>query len=222
MALSATSGRSVDRVAGVTTTTGLRERKKEATTERLREVALALVAERGFDAVSIDDIAAAADVSKTTFYRYFETKEDVLLGKSGDNLEILQAALAECPPEVPAVDAARHAFHQLAETYEADRAQKVLVDRLTRTTPSLAARSLTHQARWEEVIRDDVDRRDPKGEPFTRWLLAAQIIGAVRGAVSWWLAEGAERELVEFVDEALATLAPPVRPTPAAPRRRGR
>ena len=133
MALSATFGRSVGRVADVTTTTGLRERKKEATTERLREVALALVAERGFDAVSIDDIAAAADVSKTTFYRYFETKEDVLLGKSSDNLEILRASLEECPAEVPAVEAARHAFHRLAETYQADRAQKLLVERLTAT-----------------------------------------------------------------------------------------
>ncbi len=207
-------------VADVSTTTGLRERKKEATTERLREVALALVAERGFEAVSIDDIAAAADVSKTTFYRYFETKEDVLLGKSSENLEILRAALEECPPDVPAVEASRHAFHQLAETYQADRAQKLLVERLTATTPSLAARSLTHQARWEEVIRGDVDRRDPNGEPFLRWLLAAQIIGAVRGAVSWWLAEGAERELVEFVDEALATLAPPAPPAPAPRRRR--
>jgi AcrR family transcriptional regulator len=207
-------------LAGVSTTTGLRERKKEATTERLREVALALVAERGFDAVSIDDIAAAADVSKTTFYRYFETKEDVLLGKSSDNLEILRASLEECPPEVPAVEAARHAFRRLAQTYQAGRAQKLVVDRLTTTTPSLAARSLTHQARWEEVIRDDVDRRDPEGESFTRWLLAAQIIGAVRGAVSWWLAEGAERELVDLVDDALATLAPPAPPAPAARRRR--
>jgi AcrR family transcriptional regulator len=200
----------------VTTTTGLRERKKEATTERLREVALALVAERGFDAVSIDDIAAAADVSKTTFYRYFETKEDVLLGKSSDNLELLQASLDECPPEVGAVQAARHAFRRLAETYQADRAEKVLVDRLTRTTPSVAARSLAHQARWEEVIRDDVDRRQPDAEPFRRWLLAAQIIGAARGAVSWWLAEGAERELVDLIDEALATLAPARHPSPRA------
>lgn len=214
MAPSADFRRGAATVADVSTEPGLRERKKEATTERLREVALALVAERGFDAVSIDDIAAAADVSKTTFYRYFETKEDVLLGKSSDNLEILRESLEECPPEVPAVEAARHAFHRLAETYQADRAEWVVVDRLTRDTPSLAARSLTHQARWEEVIRDDVDRRDPTGDSFGRWLLASQIIGAVRGAVGWWLAEGAERELVDLVDEALAAL-PPTRETPA-------
>lgn len=166
------------------------------------------MAERGFDAVSIDDIAAAADVSKTTFYRYFETKEDVVLGRSSDNLEILRASLAECPPEVPAVEAARHAFHDLAESYQADRAQRVLVDRLTRTTPSLAARSLAHQAVWEEVIRDDVDRRDPDGDPFGRWLLASQILGTVRGAVNWWLVETTPRVLVDLIDDALATLAP--------------
>ena len=50
--------------------------------------------------------------------------------------------------------------------------------------------------------------------PFRRWLLAAQIIGAVRGAVSWWLAEGAERELVDLVDEALDATLAPTRPIP--------
>lgn len=186
---------------------GLRERKKEATAERLREVALALVGERGFDAVSIDDIAAAADVSKTTFYRYFETKEDVVLGKASGNLEVLQAALDEQALDVPAVDAARHAFGMLGRWMQEDRAQKVVVDRLTRTTPSLAARTLAHQAAWEEVVRADVERRDPDGEAFRRWLLAGQIMGAARSAVSWWLAEGAERELAELFDEALAAIA---------------
>jgi AcrR family transcriptional regulator len=202
--------------------TGLRERKKEATTERLREVALALVAERGFDAVSIDDIAAAADVSKTTFYRYFETKEDVVLGKASGNLELLQAALDDQPLTVAAVEAARHAFGVMATSFQQDRAQRVLVDRLTRSTPSLAARTLAHQAAWEEVVRADVDRRDTHGEPFRRWLLAAQIMAAVRGAVSWWLAGGAERELVDLVDEALAALPSPMPSVAPRPSRRRR
>ena len=199
---------------------GLRERKKEATAERLREVALALVGERGFDAVSIDDIAAAADVSKTTFYRYFETKEDVVLGKASGTLEVLQAALDEQPLDVPAVAAARHAFRVLARSIQQDRAQKLAVDRLTRSTPSLAARTLAHQAAWEELVRADVDRRDPDGDAFRRWLLAGQIMGAARSAVSWWLAEGAERELEDLVDEALAALVVPAprAPSPRSPR----
>jgi AcrR family transcriptional regulator len=199
---------------------GLRERKKEATAERLREVALALVGERGFDAVSIDDIAAAADVSKTTFYRYFETKEDVVLGKASSILELLRETLDEQPVDVPAVTAARNAFGVLARSIQEDRAERLAVDRLTRSTPSLAARTLAHQAAWEEVLRADVERREPQGDAFRRWLLAGQIMAAARSAVSWWLAEGAERQLEDLVDEALAAIVVPSAPSAPSPSTR--
>ena len=191
---------------------GLRERKKEATTERLNEVALDLFAEHGFDAVSIDDIAAAADVSKTTFYRYFESKEDVLLGRAGEHLELLETALAERPEGESAVDAARHAFRHVAVTYQADREQKLIVSRLTRTTPSLASRNLAHQAQWEEVMREETARRHPELDQLKAWVLAAQIIAATRAATAYWLSDGAQGELPDLVDDALR----PLRPAPPA------
>lgn len=186
---------------------GLRERKKEQTVERLQQAALALMIDRGFDAVSIDDICEAADVSKTTYYRYFETKEDVLLGRAGEKFEVLRAAFAECPPEESLIDAARYACSGFAEQIQADRETKLLVSRITRSTPSLAARNLCHFQQWEELLRDEAELRAPAGtDPLLSWVQANTVAAAVRAASDYWLDHGAERPLGELIDTALTSL----------------
>ena len=186
---------------------GLRERKKEQTVERLQQAALDLMIDRGFDAVSIDDICESADVSKTTYYRYFETKEDVLLGRAGEKFELLRAAFAECPPEESLIDAARYACGVFAEQIEAERETKLLVSRISRSTPSLAARNLCHYQQWEELLRSEGERRAPAGtDPMLTWVQANTVAAAVRAASDFWLEHGAERPLGELIDAALDSL----------------
>src|ERR1043166_5369694 len=81
---------------------GLRERHRKRTAADLEEAALKLFTEKGFDAVTIDDIAASADVSRRTFFRYFASKEDVILADHPKRLGELQAALDRPPADAPA------------------------------------------------------------------------------------------------------------------------
>lgn len=186
---------------------GLRERKKLRTQQELKAVALRLFVEHGFDEVTIDDIAAAAEVSKSTFYRYFESKEDVLLGGKAEALGLLSDALSRRPADEPPVEAARQAYLEVAALFEYDREQKLAVATISRSTPSLVARNLEHQAAFEQLLRDDFSRRMP-GHPSTldTWVLAAQVIAVMHAAVEFWLAAGGTQDITELMDEALRGL----------------
>src|ERR1051325_4255086 len=116
---------------------GLRERHRKRTAADLEEAALTLFTDKGFDAVTIDDIAASADVSRRTFFRYFASKEDVILSDHPRRLDELQAELDRRPVDEPALTALRHAILSLVSTYEENREQMVRRFRLLTTTPAL-------------------------------------------------------------------------------------
>ena len=79
-------------------TVGLRERNKLRRSEQITQAALRLFAERGFDGATIDEIAAAADVSRRTFFRYFARKEDVILDWKRQMADELRDAIDARPP----------------------------------------------------------------------------------------------------------------------------
>ena len=198
-----------------TTGVGLRELKKQRTYEELQRVALTLFAARGFDHVTIEDICAEAEVSKTTFYRYFDSKEDVLLGSSQQKLTEMAAALAQRPASESAIVAVRNAFLEVAAEYQSQREQRLAVNRIVRTTPSLAARNLEQQTAWEALLREFfADRDGADGSELSHSVRAAKVVAALRTAMEYWLAHGADTDLPSVVDEALRVPA-------AVPGRRG-
>ena len=186
---------------------GLRERKKRQTQHDLQQAAIDLVAAHGFDRVTIDDIAAAAAVSKTTFYRYFSTKEDALLGNRAEKLELLRLALAAQPTEAPPLVAVRDAVLQVARQYQHDRRQRLVLAKIMRANPSVAARNLEHDAAWEELLREYFSRREDEGVRSLRpWVEAAYVVAVLRAAVDYWIARGANIALPDVVDDALQML----------------
>jgi len=186
---------------------GLREQKKQRTLAALQRAALDLVAAHGFDHVTIDDIAAAAEVSKTTFYRYLATKEDALLANRVEKLEYLRLALAAQPPEVAPLEAVRAAVREVAQRYQHDRRQMLALAKITRVTPSLAARTLEYDAASEELLREYFARRDPDGAASLRpWVRAALVVATLRAVRDYWLTRGAAVALPELVDDALRIL----------------
>jgi AcrR family transcriptional regulator len=189
----------------ITQRPGLRERKRRRTESDLRSTALALFGERGFDQVTVDEIADVAGVSKTTFYRYFESKEDVLLGRSGEKLELMRAALAAQPVDEPVFTAVRNAFFVVADRFEIEREERLAVRRLLQATPSLAARNLAHQAAWELVLREFVAQRLADGVDGLRpRVLAAMVNATLRAAIDAWSDAGGTTDLRSVIGDALS------------------
>src|SRR5687768_2174647 len=140
-------------------TTGLRERKKLATRLALHEAALRLVAERGLDSVSVDDIAARADVSPRTFFNYFSTKDDAVLGldpeASNRQIELLLARPAhETPLEALRAVSREQAVEMAGETDLWPMRLKVID-----THPALLARLAAAFGQSERALAEAIAER---------------------------------------------------------------
>ncbi|MFI8964055.1 TetR family transcriptional regulator [Streptomyces sp. NPDC053493] len=161
---------------------GLRELKKERTRRTLSEVAIGLFLEKGFDAVSVAEIAAAAEVSKPTLFRYFPAKEDLVLHRFADHeQEPARVVAAARAAGVPPLEALRD--HVLAGLERHDPvtglndAPGVLAfHRLLYGTPALAAGMHTYQGRSEEALAAALGGADP----LAARLAAAQIVAVLR------------------------------------------
>src|SRR4029453_6694495 len=123
---------------------GLRERKKAKTRRSIQEHALRLIAERGYDGTTVEQIAEAAEVSPSTFFRYFPTKEDVILRDDYD--PILVEALLRQPPELAPIPALRAALRAVFGTVYAEaRDELYRRTRLQMDVPALRARLMQQQ-----------------------------------------------------------------------------
>lgn len=202
-----------DRASDPGAALGLRERKKQRTERELSDAALRLALERGFDRVTIDDIAAEVEVSKTTFYRYYESKEDALLGKATEKVQALRAALADRPTSEPMLTAVRNAIMQLVDTYEHDRETSLARGRLVAETPSLSARNLEHQAEWEAVVHEFVlgrlaaDGASGPDAELRAAIVAAIVVATLRATLEHWRTTGGREDLHRLLDTALGMLA---------------
>jgi AcrR family transcriptional regulator len=187
---------------------GMRERKKQRTRDDLTRIAAGLFAEHGYDAVTIDDIAAAADVSHRTFYRYFSSKEDLVLGDLNERIASFIDALASRPSDEPVLESIRTVVHGLAadfeQTYETNKARSALIA----ATPALKLREGERQAFVEEAITPLIAERigvDADADIRPR-LIAACAVTAMRVATNIWLASGSAGSLTPTVDRALTLL----------------
>jgi AcrR family transcriptional regulator len=192
----------------VDTSIGLRERKKLRTRTELSDAAFRLFAERGFDETTIEDIVEQVEVSPRTFFRYFDSKEDVVIGFFDDLGLELRAMLSARPPEESPFSALRGALGTLIDLYEERRGRVVAAKRLAHETPSIRAHLLDKHARWENGVTEELVIRvggDPSQEPRMQ-LLAAVALAAFSTAVSAWCTDGGRAELHALVDDALGAV----------------
>ncbi|GAB2566087.1 hypothetical protein Aab01nite_46710 [Paractinoplanes abujensis] len=156
---------------------GLRERKKAKTRATIRDVAMRLFTSQGYAATTVEQIAEAAEVSPSTFFRYFPTKEDVVVTDDYDPL-ILEAIRAQ-PPEVPVVDAVlsgmRQVFEHLTEEeWESEQRRQELF----RTVPELLARQLQATVAAVDMLTGVIaERLEVSPTDFGARALAGAFVG---------------------------------------------
>lgn len=187
---------------------GRRDRKKRQTRAALTSAALRLVDERGLDRVTVEEISAEADVSSRTFFNYFATKDEAILGEPLVDGPALCQGLLDQPREVPIVEAVRRVFDPAIEQIQADRDLWLLRLRVIQHNPALLpvliARGAAEEERFVAAIATRV--RVPADHAFPQ--LAAALTGAAfRTALIRWAAGGGRGQLADLVREAYALLA---------------
>ena len=188
---------------------GLRELKKARTRIAIRQHALRLFREQGYDTTTIEQIAAAAEVSPATFFRYFPTKEDVVLQDDFDlvTLDALRAQPKDLTPIAAFRAAAAAARAQMSAD---DVAQFAETTRLTLSVPEIRARALDELVRTTEVITAAIAARTGRSpDDFAARNLAGAIIGVIMTAtMPWYLHDGGTDvdEMFDRIDAGLAHL----------------
>ena len=187
---------------------GLRERKKAKTRAAIQEHALRLFRERGYAATTVEQIAEAAEVSPATFYRYFPTKEDVVLQ---DDLDLITMdALEAQPPGLAPLAAVRAAVALARSRFTAaDRERFRETTALTLGVPEIRARALDEFARTLDTFAAALARRSGRqpGDVAVR-AMAGAIFGVITAATLPALEDGPAEidDLFAAIDAGLAQL----------------
>ena len=197
----------------MTETTGLRAHKKARTRDAIADAAISLFLAHGFDNVSVTDIAAAAEVSKPTLFRYFPTKEDLVLHRFADHKGEAARVVRDRQPGVSPTTALHRHFRAGLDRYDPvtglnDHPEVVAFHRLVFTTPSLAGRLTRYLLDDEDALADAL------GQGIDARLRAAQVLAVQRvlARANWQkVADGrtareVHPEAVADADQAFAQL----------------
>ena len=185
-------------------TTGLRERKKIRTRAAIRDNAMRLFAQQGYTATTIDQIAEAADISPSTFFRYFPTKEAVVLA---DDLDpVVLSALESIPPDVPPLAAVRMALTgALAQLSPQVMEFEMQRQQLIASEPELRATMLDDFRRNVDLIATAMSKRTGRpADSFEIRVFAGAVIGSLLAAASD--AQGEHRAVQGFGYDVDGTL----------------
>ncbi|MET7701477.1 TetR family transcriptional regulator [Streptomyces sp. NPDC005485] len=189
---------------------GLRERMRATVIAEVGEVGLRLFAAQGFDRTTVDQIAAEAGLSRASLFRYFRTKEDIVLGQLEDFGRRIAEALADRPEEEQPWQALRGAFDVLVQENEKAPEQTLSYLRMLFATPSLRARHFEKQLNWQMLLVPEIARRlevDPADPADPRpGALAAAALACLDAASTGWVACDGTVPLSTMLDRSMGAL----------------
>ncbi|MEQ4725826.1 TetR family transcriptional regulator [Nonomuraea sp. B19D2] len=186
------------------------ERKRQLVRDELTEAAVKLLASQGFDETTVEQIAAAVGMSRRTFSRYFESKEDVIVHMLAGAGTQLCAALRARPADEPPAVALRHALSVITALMAGNPDKTQHVTGLMLGTPALLARFLERQSYWQDEMTTILAERTglaPEADLRPR-IAAGVALTAFNAALRRWVDGGGTADMDELVDEAFAAVTP--------------
>lgn len=186
----------------------LRERKKDATRRALVQAADRRFHRQGFEATTIDEICADADVGRRTLFRYFPDKESLAFPHRAERLEAFTALLQSAPAGESPFASLRRIAHVLAREYAANRERMVAQNRLVQSSPALIAREHEIDRDWEIAMAQTFRRRfegSPEADLQAR-MLAGAAIGLIRATLRYWFEHEGCPDLGRLGEQALDSL----------------
>lgn len=182
------------------------ERSRRAAYAEISGIAMRLFLDQGFEQTTIDQIAAAAGISRRSFFRYFGTKEDVLLGDLARDGERLRDALDDIPTDIGPWEALRRALDAV-HALERDSSDLLKIARMMYDTPSLLSRSAEKHRHWQSLLLPDIRARlGPDADDVSAAAIIATAIACLDTAGEAWARSDGTLDLAELYDRAIATV----------------
>ncbi|HTZ26123.1 MAG TPA: TetR family transcriptional regulator [Streptosporangiaceae bacterium] len=182
-------------------------RPPSTTRHQLQDIAVEMFSEQGYDEVTIEALAAAAGISRRTFFRYFSSKADALMAGFDADVERLRAVLADSDPGLPLMEAIRNAVVEVNDYHADDLArlrQRLL---LQHSNPALLANGILHYEEWQAVVAEFAARRlGQQPRDLLPQVIARSVFGAAYAGFMSWLADETG-DLSPRLDGALGAMA---------------
>jgi mycofactocin system transcriptional regulator len=195
-----------DVATGAAAVTARRGRPPATSSRELRQIALRLFTDNGFESTTIDQIASEAGVSERTFFRYFTSKSSVLWTDFDTEVESIRAALAAVPGDVPMMQAIRRAVVS-ANHYQASDVPELRTRmNLIASVPALSSSAAEHYDAWEQAVSEFAARRlGQSADSLYPLAIGRSVLATCRAAYDRWSAR-ADADLPGYLDAALTAL----------------
>jgi AcrR family transcriptional regulator len=184
------------------------QRSRQAAYAEITSVAMRLFLDQGFDQTTIDQIASTAGISRRSFFRYFGTKEDIVLGDLGTQGELMRDALERVPSAVGPWEALRQALHEV-DALAIDPGVTFKIATMMYGTPSLRSRSIEKHLHWQSLLVPDIRRRLGLENDLTDpapVAIVASAITCLDVAGELWVSGGGVGDIAALYDRAVAAV----------------
>ncbi|MFE0773258.1 TetR family transcriptional regulator [Streptomyces sp. NPDC058861] len=177
----------------------------------LATAAMELFATKGYEATTVDEIAATAGVARRTFFRHFRSKEEAIFPDHDDTLVRAEAVLNAAPPHEHPLDTVCRGIKEVMKMYAGSPAVSVARYRLTREVPTLREREIASVARYERLFTryllghfDERDHHDGNDDPLLAEVAASAVVTAHNHVLRRWLRAGGQGDVETQLDHAFA------------------